>query len=167
MYDRLGDWQQALEFSSQALLITRQIGDRAGEAAIINNIGSVCAGLGNRQQALEFFTQALLITREIGDQAGEATALNNIGGMHRGRWALDYYHLALTIVREVADHAGEATTRHNIARIHWEVGDLDQAIQELEHVVDLRRKVDHPELEADVAVLEQLRRQRAENQRST
>ncbi|NBE82219.1 hypothetical protein [Micromonospora rubida] len=51
--------------------------------------------------------------------------------------------------------------------VHRAGGDLDQAIQELEHVVDLDRQVDHPGLDADTAVLEQLRRQRAEDQEST
>ncbi|MFE9915893.1 tetratricopeptide repeat protein, partial [Micromonospora sp. NPDC005553] len=77
--------------------------------------------------------------------------------------ALDYYHEALPIRREVGDRAGEATTRFNIAMVHRAGGDLDQAIRELERVVDLDRQVDHPDLEADTAVLEQLRRQRAQD----
>ncbi|MEU1605596.1 hypothetical protein [Micromonospora matsumotoense] len=43
-------------------------------------------------------------------------------------------------------------------------GDLDQAIRELELVVDLDRQVGHPDLEADTALLEQLRQERAERQ---
>uniref|UniRef100_UPI003D7031EC tetratricopeptide repeat protein n=1 Tax=Micromonospora haikouensis TaxID=686309 RepID=UPI003D7031EC len=80
--------------------------------------------------------------------------------------ALDHYHQALPIAREVGDRAGEAVTRYNIAMLHRADGDLDQAIQELEHVVELDRQVDHPDLEADTAVLEQLRRQRAESRDS-
>jgi len=49
--------------------------------------------------------------------------------------------------------------------IHRADGDLDQAIHELEHVVDLDRQVQHPDLDDDTAVLEQLRRQRAETQK--
>ncbi|MFC5940626.1 tetratricopeptide repeat protein [Micromonospora harpali] len=58
MYDRLGDWQQALEFLSQALPVRREVGDRAGEANTLTNIGHVHSRLGDRRRALEFFTQA-------------------------------------------------------------------------------------------------------------
>ena len=108
--------------------------------------------------------------REVGDRAGEATTLNNIGRVYHGlgdrQRALDHFHQALPIRREVGDRAGEAVTRFNIAMIHRAGGDLDQAIRELEQVVDLDRQVDHPDLEADTALLEQLRRQRAEDPRS-
>ncbi|MBB5829966.1 hypothetical protein [Micromonospora carbonacea] len=51
--------------------------------------------------------------------------------------------------------------------VHQAGGDLDQAIQELEHVVDLNRQMGHPDLEARTAVLEQLRRRRAGDQGPT
>ncbi|WP_431973839.1 tetratricopeptide repeat protein [Micromonospora haikouensis] len=157
----------ALEDFQQALTMYQQAGDRGNEAATLNNIGGVYAGLGDWQRALDHYHQALPITREVGDRAGEATTLNNIGGVYAGLgdWqrALDHYHQALPITREVGDRAGEAVTRFNIATVHRADGDLDQAIQELEHVVDLDRQVDHPRLEANTVVLEQLRRQRAED----
>ena len=61
----------------------REVGDRAGEAATLNNIGLVYHGLGEPQRALEYFGQALPITREVGDRAGEAATLNNIGAVYR------------------------------------------------------------------------------------
>ncbi|MEU8186653.1 tetratricopeptide repeat protein, partial [Micromonospora carbonacea] len=39
MYDRLGDWQRALDHYHQALPITREVGNRAGEATTLSNIG--------------------------------------------------------------------------------------------------------------------------------
>ena len=68
-----------MEYYGQALPIRREVGDRAGEAATLNNIGCVYYGLGDRQRALEYYEQALPILREVGDRAGEATTLNNIG----------------------------------------------------------------------------------------
>ena len=72
MYDGLGDRQQALDYYQQALPIRREVGDRAGEAATLNNIGLVYDGLGDRQRALDYYQQALPILREVGDRAGEA-----------------------------------------------------------------------------------------------
>jgi tetratricopeptide (TPR) repeat protein len=61
----LGDRQRALEYYGQALPIAREVGDRAGEAAALNNIGLAYDGLGERRRALEFYGQALPIRREV------------------------------------------------------------------------------------------------------
>ena len=93
MYRGLGEPQRALEYFGQALPITREVGDRAGEAATLNNIGVVYRGLGEPQRALEYFGQALPVLREVGDRAGEAATLNNIGVVYAvwasrsGRWS--------------------------------------------------------------------------------
>ena len=96
--------------------IRREVGDRAGEAVTLSNIGGVYDGLGERRRALEYHGQALPIMREVGNRAGEATTLNNFGAVHRGlgepRRALEYYGQALPVVREVGDRAGEAATRY-------------------------------------------------------
>ena len=83
MYDGLGDRAQALTYYQQALPIRREVGDRAGEATTLNNIGAVYDGLGDRAQALTYYQQALPIRREVGDRAGEAATLNNIGARVR------------------------------------------------------------------------------------
>jgi tetratricopeptide (TPR) repeat protein len=72
VYYSLGEYQQAIEFHQQSLEITRQIGDRGGEASSYNNLGSVYDSLGEYQQAIEFHQQSLEITRQIGDRGGEA-----------------------------------------------------------------------------------------------
>ena len=39
VYDALGDKKKALAFYNQALPLRRDVGDRAGEATTLNNIG--------------------------------------------------------------------------------------------------------------------------------
>ena len=82
-------------------------------------------------------------------------------GLGAPQQALTHYRQALPIRREVGDRAGEAITRYNIAMIHRAEGNLDAAISELELVVDLDRQVGHPDLASDMAILEQVRRERA------
>ena len=60
-------------------------------------------------------------------------------------------------MREVGDRAGEAVTRYNIAMVHRGAGRLVEAVAELELVVALDAAVQHPDLEADTAMLEQVR----------
>ena len=86
-----------------------------------------------------------------------ASARQRLGYPHD---ALTFYNQALPLQREVGDRAGEAVTRYNIAMIHRGSGRLDDAVRELEVVVELDRQVEHPDLESDTAMLEQCRRER-------
>ena len=51
----------------QALVISREIGDRRGEGADLGNLGLVYADLGEVQKAIGYYEQALVIAREIQD----------------------------------------------------------------------------------------------------
>ncbi len=70
------------------------MGDKAGEASTLNNIGLVYDALGDKQLALDYYNQSLPLSRQVGDKAGEATTLNNIGGVYHAlgdkQTALDY-----------------------------------------------------------------------------
>ncbi|HMS15180.1 MAG TPA: hypothetical protein PKD80_18975, partial [Microthrixaceae bacterium] len=69
------------------------------------------------------------------------------------------YNEALPIRREVGDRAGEAVTRYNVAMVLRAEGDLAAAVAELEQTVALDAQVGHPDLEADTAMLNELRSQ--------
>src|SRR5215468_1100895 len=81
----LGDPGGALDDCQQALPIFRQVGDRAGEAATLNNIGLVYDRHGDSESALRHYQQALPIARQVGNRTGAATTLNNIGGVYARR----------------------------------------------------------------------------------
>jgi tetratricopeptide (TPR) repeat protein len=61
------------------LEITKEIGDRNGEAKSLGNLGIAYYSLGQYQQAIQFQQQSLEITKEIGDRNGEANSLHNLG----------------------------------------------------------------------------------------
>ena len=105
VYSALGDKRKALDFYEQALPLMRQVGDRAGEARTLNNIGVVYTALGDKHKALDFYEQALLLHRQVGDRGDEATTLNNIGAVYSDlgdkHKALDFYEQALLLQRQV------------------------------------------------------------------
>jgi hypothetical protein len=92
---------------------------------------------------------------------GSHTSRRFIGAVHNSRGddqtTLDYFEQALPILREVGDRAGEATTRFNIAMVYRGAGRLVEAVAELELVVALDAAVELPVLEADTALLEEVR----------
>jgi tetratricopeptide (TPR) repeat protein len=126
-------------------LIARAVGNRAGEATTLNNIGGVYSDLGEKQKALEYYTQALAIFRAVGDRAGEATTLNNIGGVYSDlgekQKALEYYTQALAIARAVGDRAGEATTLNNIGGVYSALGEKQKALEYYTQALALHRAV--------------------------
>ena len=77
-YD-LSQYPQALGCSRQALAIHRQIGDRAGQAGDLNNLGNVFSYTNRPAQALGLYQQALPLERLTQEKAGEAATLNGIG----------------------------------------------------------------------------------------
>ena len=60
-----------------------EIGDRHGEGAAYNNLGTVFSSLGDYKKAKEYFEKALAITVEIGDREGEATCYHKLGNVYR------------------------------------------------------------------------------------
>jgi tetratricopeptide (TPR) repeat protein len=158
--DAIGDRDGALGDYEQALPIARDVGDRAGEATTLNNMGSVHWARGDLPAALDHYQQALPIRRDVGDRAGEAATLNNIGSVHQAlgdqQGALNLYQQALPIVRDVGNRAGESATRYNIAMVLREQDHLGEAVNELELVVALDHAVQHPDLDADTAILHQV-----------
>ena len=116
--------------------------------------------LGEVTEALKLYGEALKMYEEIGDRRGMATTLSNIGGVYDAtgdpQQALEYYRQALPIREEVGDRSGESVTRYNIAMIYRAQGNLAEAVEALRKVVELEKLTQHPDLEADQALLQQL-----------
>ena len=97
-------------YGEQALVIAREVGNRAGEGTALNTLGDARMGVAQYAQALVDYTQALAITREVGERAGESMALTNLGVVAHTRsqygQALAYHEQALAIVREVGRAGG-------------------------------------------------------------
>ena len=136
---------EALHHYQKALIISREIGDRAGEGTTLNNISQVYDAWGRNDEALKTLEESLAICREIGDRAGEGTTLNNISQIYRA-WgrndeALKTLEESLAICREVGDHAGEGTALNNISQIYGAWGRYDEALKTLEESLAIRREI--------------------------
>ena len=96
---RLGDYRQAIDLDTQALVIARDIGDRYREGGVLGSLGLCHARLGDYRQAIDLDTQALVIARDVGDRYGEGAELGNLGNCHHGlgdyRQAIDLHTQAL------------------------------------------------------------------------
>ena len=64
----IGDARKAIEYYKQAMLIHREVGDRRGQAIVLEDIGTAYSGIGDARKAIEYHKQALEIVREVGDR---------------------------------------------------------------------------------------------------
>ena len=78
-----GQLTEALDQCEKALKISMEIGDRAGEGTMLNNISQIYDAQGDYETALTYLKQSLAISRQIGDKAGEGRTLNNISQIYR------------------------------------------------------------------------------------
>ncbi|NJR58672.1 MAG: tetratricopeptide repeat protein [Cyanobacteria bacterium CRU_2_1] len=127
-YHSLGQSQQAIDFSQQSLAITREIGDRFGEATSLNNLGNVYYSIGQFQQAIDYHQQTLAITREIGNCIGEANSLGNLGNACRSlrqyQRTIDFSQQSLAIQREIGDRISEALSLWNLGHCYPQQGKI-------------------------------------------
>ncbi|MDP2936784.1 MAG: tetratricopeptide repeat protein, partial [Dehalococcoidia bacterium] len=164
--ERRGLWSDFLVWASRALGLAEAKGWRRDTGALLNNIGWVYKALGQRETALEYYGRALPIREEVGDRPGLAATLNNLGMVYdalaQREKALEYYRQALPIMEEVGDRYGESVTRYNLAMLYRDLGRLPEAVAELKKVVELDKLVQHPDLEADRAMLDQVEQELAQ-----
>jgi tetratricopeptide (TPR) repeat protein len=95
--------QQRLSYD-QALPIRFEVGDRAGEATTLNNIGMLHNERGDLDAAMRSLKQALPILREVGDRVREPTTLANMAAVRRSEGRLDE---AVSLLEQVVRIEGE------------------------------------------------------------
>jgi tetratricopeptide (TPR) repeat protein len=119
--------RKAMGKLKEALALFRAIGERSGEAAALNGLGSISIDLGENREALEYYNQALSISRAVGDQQGEMSTLNGIAGVYsmlrEKRRALDFFNQTLQLVKPLGDRAGEGTLLGNIGDVYKDLNE--------------------------------------------
>ena len=95
MYQSLGEYEKAKTYQENALVITKEIGNRRGEAGL----GTVYESLGEFEKAKTYQENALVIRKEIGDKQGEATCYGNLGAVYH---SLGEYEKAVTLMLRVS-----------------------------------------------------------------
>jgi CHAT domain-containing protein len=165
-------FEAALPFFQQALIIYRQIKDRQGEAYALGNIGSVYGNLGNLSRAIDYFKQGLAIAQEINDPQLEtltqrdlslAQRRNNPRKAEADRLIMQWYQQfntsqleagleslqkARTIYQEIKDRKGEGTAFLHLGRTYINLGNYPKAIKYSQQSLTIAREIKDRELES-------------------
>ncbi len=141
VYHATGQPQRALELFEQALLLIREVGNRAGEATTLNNMAMVYDATGQPQRALELYEQTLPLMRDVGNRAGEATTLADMAGvlyryLNRSQEAITRMEQAIAVLVETGlpqDAAGH--TRDDMQQY------LDAMLKDIGHIAMLAAQI--------------------------
>jgi CHAT domain-containing protein len=128
-------------FYSESLRLWRLLGDRAGEAVVLFDLGVLCSDSGDAAQALDYYEQSLELRRTKGSLADQALTLAGIGLVHRNRGdaalALDFFTRGLDLARRSGDRSAEAFLLYSTASFHLHRGELQPAIELFTASLDL------------------------------
>ena len=111
--------QEAIETDSQALLLSRKIGYKAGESEALEKFGTIYYYDGIYEKGIDFYTQALKLRQEIGDEKAESYLLNNLGIIHMNRTD---YQLAATYLLKARDINHQLKNQKALGSIYTNLG---------------------------------------------
>lgn len=144
-YQLLGDYDTAIESHSRALVINKQIGNRAQEGVSLGNMGNVYHEKGVYEMALNYYSEALEIHREIGNKRDEGLVLGNIATVYHRQScyekSLHNHATALAIHREIANKRGEGIALGRIALVYQEKGDYKRSLHHYAEALVIHREI--------------------------
>lgn len=124
--------KKSITFGEQALKLSKELGDRNGEAVALRNIGSANRILGNNDKALESLQKGLAIFETLKDKKGTGSLLHDIGILYWNlsdyRKALEYLKKSLAIAEELDFKTGIASSLNIIGVIYDDLSEFDNAL---------------------------------------
>ena len=118
LHDVQGDYAKALEFNQEGLKLSEEIGDKAGIANSLSQIGNVHLRQARYSEASSVFDRSLSVAQDVGDRATIARVLHSIGLVHMQQehhsQALEYYVRSLKYFEELANEPAIAEAMNGI-----------------------------------------------------
>ncbi|WP_410673709.1 BTAD domain-containing putative transcriptional regulator [Amycolatopsis sp. cmx-4-68] len=141
----LGQLTEAIELLKQALLISRAVGDQAGEAYQNSDLGITYLRIARYREARDCFGIALDLAEKLHSRRDIGVLINNLGfvAADLGEYpdALDRFQRALAINRKTGFRQGEALSLANIGRLHGRFHRYPPARSHLTQALALSREI--------------------------
>jgi CHAT domain-containing protein/tetratricopeptide (TPR) repeat protein len=142
----------ALRIWRRALARTTAIGDSAGRAAVLGNIGAAFLAEGQLDSARLSLERARRLAVAVGDRRVEANAVGMLAGVseERADWptAQSLYAQALALRNRIGDTRGVAADYNNLGLLAQRLGDTEEARRQFEAALSLNRNEGRDEVAA-------------------
>ncbi len=134
-------------YLSRSLALRRSIGDKNGEGAILNSLGTIAYEQNDFLQAKKLFEAGLAIDREVGQNP--SAPLYNLGEVSQflGDYtrAREYFAECLQLDREAHNQASYASSLAGLARVELQLGERKLALDHYKESLKLRWELDDRE----------------------
>ncbi|MFD5751808.1 ATP-binding protein [Streptomyces sp. NPDC127033] len=162
------DW---LEAGRIGLAAAQRLGERAGEALLLTELGIGYTRINRLAESRESHRSALLIRRELEDRLGEAHSLNLIGLFHLNNrqltQAADHFEQAIAVFHEQDSAHWAATALSNLASTHYEAGRLPEAAAVTRQALAAHRSLENQRGEGNILrLLSQIEREQGETEQA-
>ncbi len=138
-----GPWTDAIARHRTAVQAACDLGDQAGQALALYELGVVRHLCADYQEACDTLEAALAIYRALGDNLGQANTLYDLGV---ARWrlgdrrvAIEALQAALDSQRDIGDRVGQGNTLNYLAAAQRQAGDYAGAAQTLRSALRIYR----------------------------
>ena len=110
---------------------------------------------------MAWYERSIPLYRQASDPLGEATIHNNVGFVQKQLGHLDKaiaaYQQALARLETMGDSLRATVTIYNLAMIYEDQGNYREALRLLEQVIELDRRLGHPDLRRDMESFRRIR----------
>ncbi|ATE57145.1 ATP-binding protein [Actinosynnema pretiosum] len=148
--NRFDDW---IETGDIALRAVRGLGDRAGEAEVLESLGKAHVQRGWAVEGAVRHRESLAIRRELGDRRGQMVSANALGLAllrdHRLSEALAAFEHARATAIELDDAHWTGLTTTNAAEVRCDLGDFEAGRDLLTEAAEVFRALDDRIWEAE------------------
>ena len=144
VFNRRSSWAECVTMHRVALESVRKVGDRLGEAWVLNQLGFALAKL-REPEAFGYLEQALAIRQEFGDTLGEAQTALALGEWYLnvqgpGEDALRYMRRGADLLEPIGAISLRSVALNNLGEVHFGLGDLEAAAECYIQARDICRK---------------------------
>ena len=140
-----GDYTRARTLHEAGLKLRRELGDRRGLLATLNNAAVLENVAGNHERAKVLLQESLEIARELDDKPRLSASLINLGALASGegdtRRAVAFYEESLLLLKETGDRHYTAIALNNLGEIACQEGDYERAKNLLEERLAIGREM--------------------------
>jgi predicted ATPase/DNA-binding CsgD family transcriptional regulator len=126
-----GEHAREAAFLEESLALRRRLGDTAGEAIALLNLGTAARNLGDSAIAYARYNESLRLFRSLGDTVNAATSLLNLGRLRHDEGdqerAAALYGESLALFQTVGSERGVAIVMNRLGELARNRGDLAAA----------------------------------------
>ncbi len=140
------DPAMSLAFGSEAVALSRELGDRSATVAALRRVGEAHERLGDPENALGFFRQSLALARRIGEKREIPGNLRRIGDIHRREGRLN---AAAETLRRGLAAAAEIDAAEEIRDLSYVLAETYAAMGRPQEAYDELRRYDEVRSEID------------------